>query len=447
MVIKSKSIFIFLFVCLTILLGACSDSSNTTENTGSSNSDTEGENTSNTSEQTEEEQITLQVLSPTRVEKPEGDVEQSFADEFMKLHPNVTIEFMKMPMNDAFNQITTMATGGNLPDIYVVTGENIGRVHEMDVAENLNDVFDKEFLNGYNAGAIDQMSVDGELKAMPFFTIPMGMLYRADWFEEAGIAPPKTWEDVVKASEELTGDNRWGFAMLGSADGSGQSRFAHIFRTFGVKELYKDENGEWATDLGTEKAVEAFRTFTDLAVTHEVVPPGPMQTSYGEAITLMANNQAAMMVTGPHSTGAIYAQNPELKGKLGSVPVPKDVEHVTTIGTYGLAISKNSEHKEMAAEYLKFITNKENALKWNEVTGRMPSITEALEDSQIAGPTFKGFVEALDYTQELPSAPFYVDVQNALGVAYQSILAGEATPEEATKKAAETVKELIERNK
>jgi multiple sugar transport system substrate-binding protein len=327
------------------------------------------------------DRIVLRVMSATVVERPESDAEEAIAEAFMEENPDIEIEFIGTPMNEMYATLTTMATGGEFPDVFTNSPEFYAQAQDLGVVEPLDDLLGEDYIAGFEPATLEQAVLDGELQFAPFFTIPMGLLYRADLFEEAGVEPPTTWSDFIDVAQELTTDDRWGFAMVGSNDGSGGSRFVPTMRTFGARELVEDGDG-WATEFDTPEAVEAFEFYGDLVNTYEVVPPGPLQTSYGEAISLMASEQAAMMITGPHSIGAITAQNPDLEGKLAGAPMPSAPGHdpASALGMLGFSISSQSEHKEAAAEYIKFLLEKENQIEWNEVTGRLPVRTEAAED-------------------------------------------------------------------
>jgi multiple sugar transport system substrate-binding protein len=384
------------------------------------------------------------------VEDPEGTVERAIAEEFMRQNPNIRIEFMGVPMNDMYARLTTLAIGGELPCLFTNTPEFFSTAHDMGITTNLNEIFDDEYIERYYPVLVDQATYEGELQYLPWFLIPMGLLYRADWFEEAGLEAPQTWEDFLEAAQALTQDtdgdgrtDRWGFAMVGSRNASGASRFVQILRSFGAYELRQNEDGEWVTELDSEEAIEAFRFFTNLHTEHGVVPPGPTEVSYGEAVSLMASEIAGMMITGPHTIGAILAQNPELEGSIHSTPLPEGQRRVSSSGMLGFSISDTCQHKEAAAEYLRFLTNKENMLEWNAVTGRMPALIEAGEEPQISGPVYAGFVEAINYIEALPAVPFYPQIFDAMANAYQATLVGGVAPETAAMQAAEETRAAI----
>lgn len=400
----------------------------------------------------EDEQITLQVMSATVVEKPDGDAEQAMADAFMAENPNIDIEFIGTPMNDMYAKLTTVATGGELPDIFTNSPEFFAQADDIGIVEPLDDLLGAEYIEGFEPAALEHAILNDQLQFAPFFTIPTGLLYRTDLFEAAGIEPPTTWDEFIEAAQTLTVDEngdgtpeRWGFAMVGSNNGSGGSRFVPIMRSMGAAELVR-EGDSWTTEFDTEAAADAFQLYGDLVNEYEVVPPGPFQTSYAEAVSLMASDKTAMMVTGPHSIGAITAQNPELEGRLAGVPLPHSPgeKPASALGMLGFSISNTSEHKEAAAEYLKFILSKENQLMWNEVTGRLPVRTDAAEDPQIQRPELVGFLEAQEYAFALPDVPYYPNVQVLATEGYQAVIAGTLTAEEAAQQAAEKTQREID---
>src|SRR5690625_3989576 len=71
----------------------------------------------------DDDQITLRVMYATVVENPEGDAERAQAEAFMDENPHINIEFIGTPMNELYTQLTTMATGGNVPDVFTHSPE------------------------------------------------------------------------------------------------------------------------------------------------------------------------------------------------------------------------------------------------------------------------------------------------------------------------------------
>lgn len=399
-----------------------------------------------------DEPVTITVLSGTITEKPDGDVEQAFADAYMAEHPNVTIEYIGVPSNELQTKLAAMASSDTLPDIFFNDPSFAAKSVDLGASADLNGILNADFLGGFEQRGLELASVGDQLVFVPWYSIPTGLIYRTDWFEEADLTPPTTWDEFSSIAQDLTGDtdgdgnvDRWGVALLGSADLSGAGRFIPILRSFGAEELYEGPNG-WETGYDTPEGVAAFQLYGDLVNKYQVTPVGTLSTSYPEAVNFMSTGTTAMMVSGSNAIGAILAQNPELEGKLGAVPIPhaSGQEPAANLGMGGYSISSTSEYPEVAADYLSFIVNKENQVAWSDATGRLPLRTDALEAISAAGGDLAGFVEAIQYGYAPPQAPFYSTILLAGTDAYQQVILGQTSAEEAARGAAQATRSEIE---
>jgi multiple sugar transport system substrate-binding protein len=176
-----------------------------------------------------------------------------------------------------------------------------------------------------------------------------------------------------------------------------------------------------------------------------VVPPGVIETGFPEAASLMASNKVAMLISGPNALGTIITQNPELKGKLYSVPIPMKEKHTATFGLLGYSISAKSKNKEAVADYLKFLLNNENVLKYTEKTGPLPTKVELGSSPSLSTPDKAGFMKALQYAYHAPTISTYSQFYDIVAEAYQKILASgsKTTVDEAMKAAAARANDLI----
>ncbi len=398
------------------------------------------------------EKVKLSIMSSSIVESPEGEVERELMDEFMQLYPNIELEVIGVPMNNATNAVTTCAISGELPDIFVNALELMPRFYDLGLCLDLKDYLDEEYLSGFYPYVMQEVVINDEMQFFPRFSLTMAVVYRKDWFEEKGISEPKSWDEFVAAAQQLTEDvnqdgqiDRWGFAMVGSKNSSGTMRFINILRSFGAYEV-RYENGEWYTSIASDQGKAAFRFFGDLYGKYNVVPPGPLEVNYEEAIAMMASEKTGMMITGQNSLGAILKLNPELDGKLGSFVIPKADHHTSTLSIIGYSISKDCANVDEAITFLKFICNKENLIKWNQETGRMPVRVDAGSDPSIQRPGFEGFNEAYNYIEPIPQVSFYADMTDIIGEAYQSILIDSVDLDTAVEAAATRIRQSIEQS-
>jgi len=357
--------------------------------------------------------------------------------------------------NQAIQQVTTLAAAGSLPDIFSTTENQFGKYADMGICDDITPYLTEEEKGNIVDSIRTACTIDGKIMLYPWYTCPNAVLYRIDWLEEAGVQPPKTLDEMLTVAKALTKDtngdgvvDRYGFGLIGTADDSGETRFVMILRSFGAKELY-EENGEWKTDIGSPESVKAFEYFRDLKTKHGVAPAGCVENSFNENVNLMAMEQIGMLIAGSNSTGKIFTANPEIKGKIGSVPMPSDVTTYTPVSVLGWSLNPECKNKELAVEFMRFISSKQNSLKFVEITGRMPCFKDAQAESDYLNtPLFEGFVAGAEQMQNAPQAPYYAEVKTELARTYQKLLLDPSLDAKAEVEACgDAIRKIIAENK
>jgi ABC-type glycerol-3-phosphate transport system substrate-binding protein len=254
---------------------------------------------------------------------------------------------------------------------------------------------------------------------------------------------------VAKAiTEDTNGDgrpDRYGFAQLALRNSSSEARYVYMMRTFGIKELYQKPDKTWATDIGSPKFKEMLRMFTNFAVTDKISPPGVVETGYPEAAQSFASGLTGMMITGPNAVGTIYNQNPELKGKIGSTLIPKDVQHISTLGQNGYSFNPKSKNKDAFVRWLKFMHSDANSLYFNSVSGRTPTRKSLTNSPELNTPAMKGFADSLNYCYMLPEHPGLAEIYDAIGEAYQNTIANGMSIDQASAQAQQKALAVIKK--
>ena len=371
-----------------------------------------------------EEQITLRIMSSIQTEN-EGSLEAAMADAYMEEHPNIKIEWIPVASNDLNAQIIALNSSNDLPDAFYMNTAFMPQAKSMGIVIDPTEYLGEDFLSNIDQSILDYGSIDGQLMVVPWFMIPIALIYRLDWAEENGIETIETMDDFVAAAQAFTnGEDRWGFALVGTQNSSGESRFSQFVKTFGVDEVTQNEDGTWSSDLTSDKYKEALQAFVDLDLEYGVVPPGATETGYPEAGNYFAQNQAGMIISGSNALGAIVSANPELDGKLGSVPMPSVERHATNLQVSGYSITTTCEHPQEMADFLMYMASDENALSFAEQTGRMPVSTTALQNEMFQTPAYQGFVDCIQYALPYPSYSGYAEVQDIMGESYNSMLSG-----------------------
>ena len=392
-----------------------------------------------------EETITLRILS-TLATETEAPLEQAMADAYMKEHPNVKIELIGQPVNDMAKKIIALNTSGDLPDAFFMPTEFMSQAYDMGIIVDHEALLGEDFMSALNEKVVEYGKINNQLMMVPWHVIPVALIYRADWLAEAGIDKIETVEDFRNTAKTFTKDGHWGFSMVGTQNGSGEARFCQYVRTFGVNEVYQDESGKWVSDLTSDNYKKALQSFVDLALVDGVVPPGPTETGYPEAAAYFAEQKTGLMISGSNAIGAIISANPELDGKLASVPLPAAERHATNLQTSGYAITTACEHPDVMADYLKFMTSKDLAVDFGIKTGRLPVTKEAAEDPAFQTDTIKGFIDCMEYALPQPAFPAYTEILDVMGESYNTMMGNNVSIDDAMAQVANRVEGILSEN-
>ena len=392
-----------------------------------------------------EETITLRILS-TLATETEAPLEQAMADAYMKEHPNVKIELIGQPVNDMAKKIIALNTSGDLPDAFFMPTEFMSQAYDMGIIVDDEALLGEDFMSALNEKVVEYGKINNQLMMVPWHVIPVALIYRADWLAEAGIDKIETVDDFRNTAKTFTKDGHWGFSMVGTQNGSGEARFCQYVRTFGVNEVYQDESGKWVSDLTSDNYKKALQSFVDLALVDGVVPPGPTETGYPEAAAYFAEQKTGLMISGSNAIGAIISANPELDGKLASVPLPAAERHATNLQTSGYAITTACEHPDVMADYLKFMTSKDLAVDFGIKTGRLPVTKEAAEDPAFQTDTFKGFIDCMEYALPQPAFPAYTEILDVMGESYNTMMGNNVSIDDAMAQVANRVEGILSEN-
>ena len=315
--------------------------------------------------------------------------------------------------------------------------------------EDLKGYLDDETLGAFANGVVDACTYDDTMAFYPIDVQPLAMLYRTDRFEEKGLEVPKTWDEFLECAKALTEDSdgdgevdQWGFSMVGSNNSSGQSRFMSYLWSNGCN-LVTDNDGEWVADLG-DNFTDLLKFWTDMNNEYGVVPTGITEVDYATAANYFAMGYTSMMLTGSNAIGVAYANNEELKGKIGSFPIPGDAAGtMLNAEGYALCSSASDEQKTAAVDFLKFFTNNDSDLMFWQSSGK--ATTEAQKAEYITGDDYKGYLQTIENGCIAPTTFAGISgLKSLLGDAYSSVFSGEATNEEAADTFASELDNLLE---
>ena len=200
---------------------------------------------------------------------------QILIDTYIAMNPNISIKLVPVDENDMALNMRAASAAGTMPSIIEIDAEiavALGAEGILDTAaaSSLLDRVGKEkFFNG--ALRLFESKDKGAYYGVPYHGMVQGIWYRADWFEEAGLQPPTTWDAVAKAAEYFykPEENMYGL-LLGTMETESYDEqcFTPIAMSNNAGLFDKDGN----LVFNSPEMKEAVEFYARLAKT---TPPGP----------------------------------------------------------------------------------------------------------------------------------------------------------------------------
>lgn len=195
------------------------------------------------------------------------------ANVFMALHPDINVRVVSIDENDLLQQAIARQGTPQAPTLVNTGGELIAALGEKHLLDTraattfVESIGKKRFFKG----AL-------EFLAMPkagYYGVPhhgwvQCIWYRADWFEKAGLAPPTTWKNILKAATHFNNPEKgiYGILVGTKADMYAEQVFTQIALSNNATMFTPD--GRLA--FNSPRMVEALDFYLQLA---ENTPPGP----------------------------------------------------------------------------------------------------------------------------------------------------------------------------
>lgn len=276
------------------------------------------------------------------------------------------------------------------------------------------------------------------------------LFYRADLYEEAGLEPPETWDDVLQACEQLQDrPNLYGMVMRGERGNSIRFDFMPFMLGHGAGIVADPENGDYTVTINSPEAKAALDLFIQLA--QDCGPENAGAIGQSDLIQLLTTGKAV------HALAVVAAwpnvDNPETSIVVGDVnvavvPAPAGGSKASAIGNWHFAIPNNlpAERKQAALEFAKWFLSYDAQFAYAEAGG-IP-VREDVFASELADrPEFRwmeAYLETQPVAQQVLGYREGAQVEEILGLRLNQALIGELSSAEALNLAAEEIMRVFE---
>lgn len=360
---------------------------------------------------------------------------------FEAANPDVNVETTRYAYSDYKTALLTAISSGQVPDVarldiaWVPEFADQGALVQLDGnLPGFEDIIKDTF-----PGPLATNYWNGHYYGLPLDTNTQVLLWNKDIFDAAGVsAPPATMDefaDVACTVNRSAAETRYGYAQGGTYFWAP----APVFYAMGGK--ITDENLTTATGyVNGPESVAAFTMLKDLYDQGCMSPNllgGGIATDAGHA-----EGTYAMIIDGPWMVD-IYKNNyPDFEVNFAPIPTGPQGTTSSVVGGEDVVVLEGSQNQEAAMKWAAHLLSPE-AQKMMAEVGQMPTLVSLIGDPAMPA-YFTVFQEQLKTAQARVPHPKWSDMDNAINNAYQRMLNGEQTPQEALDQAAEEINALLQ---
>lgn len=308
--------------------------------------------------------------------KSEIDILKPMLADFEKQNPDIKIDFMHIPQN-YFQKIHLLFASNTAPDVIFI--------NNLYLPVYANYLAELQRTNDFYPQALDAMSYNGKLYAIPRDVSNLVIFYNKDLFNKNKVPYPSnnwTFADFLKTAQRLTNKNCFGISFE-------EDPLFYL--------PYLMSNGGGFYEINTKESRDSIRFYADLRKKYHVAPLKSESASatmgqmflQGRIAMYLSGHWMVPKLTNDATFSWDVAQFP--KGTNGSI-VPLDAS--------GWAITKSSKHKTEALKLIDYLSSKENSEKF-KTSGLIVSARKDVPESS------KVFANAIKTSRPTPVKPDY----------------------------------------
>jgi len=302
---------------------------------------------------------------------------------FQERHPGLKIQLEAVSGGDYYTRLLTQLASGQPPDVVHLGDDAMGGFVRRGCLQPLGSVDAALYLPGVLAPGLSPQTrprLGPPAFLLPKDFTPLAVYCNRRLFREAGVAMPAedwTWEDFVAIAGKFRTRQRWGAVVPGPRSGL-------------LEYLVALEGGNWLQFEGPaqERAVKRLQAM----LLAEGCPYPAELGSFTGSNQEFERGQAAMKLSGRWPL-------PQLRKRhdmdLVILPTPRGSRRANILYWSGLGVTAQSQHQELAQEYVALATGAEGSKIWSG--WGLPAI-RSVASSFGQDPLERVFLEELHWT-------------------------------------------------
>ncbi|MFT8496778.1 extracellular solute-binding protein [Leuconostoc pseudomesenteroides] len=329
----------------------------------------------------------------------DGDTDiKPIIKEFTK-ETGINVKIQSVPWSQYNDKLLTAAASKSGPDLMVMGTTSVPNFVSSKSLMDISDIIKKDKNlqpNNFFKGNVATTKVNGRYYGVPWYTETRVLYYRKDLLKTVGYnEAPKNWNELYDAAYKLSqrsGKDTYGFSI----DQSEPTFGFMMARQNGATLLSKDGK----TEFNQKPMVETL-DYLKKFVKNGVSPKEDLKLSIGESFG--NKGLLPMFVSGPWMVKSIEKDSGLKDSQWGVAQLPSGKDNnMSNTGGGDLAVFKYTSHKTEAVKLMKFLSKRENQIKYYKNSNSLPARKDAWNDKSLQNSKVQVIKNQLSSSQPMP---------------------------------------------
>ncbi|MDD2431802.1 MAG: sugar ABC transporter substrate-binding protein [Firmicutes bacterium] len=296
-----------------------------------------------------------------------GQVLQELVKTDFTAKTGIEVDIQVVPIDDIMNKLLLSFIGGDAPDIVELYSNQVVELGIRGALLNLSEFDDiKSITDDLNPMLLPAIQYKSALFALPGEINWEWTYYRTDIFNEMGLEPPQTWDDIRELSIKLKARNMDTYYFY-QGDGVNVGKLLPLVFQRGA-DIFNAEGT--ASNLDSPEAIAAFKELTALHTDYHLVLEDPVFGTF-------AGGQTPLQILQNWYYAGLEMTNPQLSGKWDIVLFPGtkqadgSLNRTNTGKMLTWSIVSSSNNKDDAWELMKWLGSTEFTTEFMQTSNRI----------------------------------------------------------------------------
>ncbi|HEX8931869.1 MAG TPA: extracellular solute-binding protein [Patescibacteria group bacterium] len=317
--------------------------------------------------------------------------------DFEKENPSITIEYVKQDPKQYRERLMTRIQNNTGPDVFLYHNTWYPMLTDNLLPLSSDVITQADFKKNYYPVVQQDLTHNGAIYGIPLGIDCLALFVNTDLLSAAGVNPPTTWEEFVKAAKTLTVKDETGkIKTAGAAFGT----YGNVTHAPDLISLLFLQQGVDLNKLSTsaQNQSDVLNFYTSFATGSQNTWDNALDSS----LMLFSQGRLAMYFGYSWDIFTIQRLNKDLKLKI--YPVPSLFNRNTTIASYWVeGVSAKSTHQQAAMLFMKYLNKKETAQKFYTEAAKTRAFGELYARTDLAD-TLKSNELIAPFVSQLPNA-------------------------------------------